>query len=102
VQSFASGEEFLERVNIKKPDCVLLDFRMDDGMSGLQVQAALVAQRSPMVVLFLSGHGDIPTAMDSRTNGAYDWLVKGMDTAKLQAKVGAALKEAEARTAHHG
>jgi FixJ family two-component response regulator len=101
VQAFSSGEEFLARVNLNKPDCVLLDLRMDDGMTGLQVQEAMVAKSSPMVVLFLSGHGDIPTAMDARNNGAYDWLVKGMDTAKLQAKVVAAMKEAQARALHH-
>lgn len=100
VQSFSSGEEFLARVNLERPDCILLDFRMDDGMSGLQVQEALLAQGSPMVVLFLSGHGDIPTAMDSRSNGAFDWLVKGMDTTKLQTTVVAAMKLAEARTLH--
>jgi two-component system, LuxR family, response regulator TtrR len=100
VQPFSSGEEFLRRVNIQKPDCVLLDRRMDGGMSGLEVHNALVAKSSPMVVLFLSGHGDIPTAMDARNNGAFDWLVKGMDTAKLQSKVVAAMKEAETRVVH--
>jgi FixJ family two-component response regulator len=101
VQAFSSGEEFLQRVNVQKPDCVLLDRRMDGGMSGLQVHEALIAKSSPMVVLFLSGHGDIPTAMDARNNGAFDWLVKGMDTAKLQSKVVAAMKEAETRVLHH-
>jgi FixJ family two-component response regulator len=44
VQAFSSGEEFLQRVNIQKPDCVLLDRRMDGGMSGLQVHEALIAK----------------------------------------------------------
>jgi FixJ family two-component response regulator len=100
VQSFSSGEEFLKRANLEKSDCVLLDFRMDDGMSGLQVQETLVAEGSPMVVLFLSGHGDIPTATASIRSGAHDWLVKGMNTAELQTTVVAAMKEAEARTRH--
>lgn len=101
VQAFASGEEFLQRANTQVPHCVLLDLRMDNGMTGLQVQETLRKQASPMVVLFLSGHGDIPTAMDARNNGAYDWLVKGMDTDKLQAKVVAAMHEAGLRTQHH-
>jgi FixJ family two-component response regulator len=102
VQAFASGEEFLARANVKRPDCLLLDLRMDDGLSGLQVLEALIAKSSPMVVVFLSGHGDIPTAMHvTKHKGAYDWLVKGMPTSELQDRVVAAMKVAEARTAHY-
>lgn len=97
VQAFASGEEFLARVNPQRPDCLLLDLRMGDGMSGLQVQQELVQRGSPMVVVFLSGHGDIPSAMEARNHGAFDWLVKGMDTSQLQAKVVLAMNEAEQR-----
>ena len=100
VQAFASGEEFMRRANLKKPDCLLLDRRMDDGISGLQVHDALLAQSSPIVVLFLSGHGDIPTSEEARDKGAFAWLVKGMDTNKLKAKVAAAMTEAQARTLH--
>jgi FixJ family two-component response regulator len=102
VQAFASGEEFLARANVKKPDCLLLDLRMDDGLSGLQVLDALVEKSSPMVVVFLSGHGDIPTVVHvTKHKGAYDWLVKGMASSELQDRVVAAMKVAEARTAHY-
>jgi FixJ family two-component response regulator len=53
-----------------------------------------------MVVLFLSGHGDTPTVSDSYENGAYGWLEKTSPATKIQAKVVAAMKEAEARTLH--
>lgn len=96
VQSFASGEDFLARAPLLKPDCVLLDLRML-GLSGLQVHEALLRQDSPMVVIFLSGHGDIPTAVQSTQKGAFDWLVKGMPDAELQARVQAAMQHAKER-----
>ena len=49
----------------------------------------------------VSGHGDIPTVSDSFESGAFGWLEKGSSTTKIQAKVIAAMKEAEARTLHH-
>ena len=93
VQPHASGEDFLHQAHLQKPDCVLLDLRME-GMSGLQVLEALQKQSSPMVVVFLSGHGDIPTAMAATHRGAFDWLVKGMPESELQAKVSAAMQRA--------
>jgi FixJ family two-component response regulator len=92
----------LIQADVNKPDCVLLGFRMDDGrMSGGQVHDALIAQESPMVVVFFSGHGDIPTAMNVMKNGAFNWLVKGINTSDLQAQVVAAMQEANVRTTQY-
>ena len=95
VQGFASGEDFLAAVNLQQPGCVILDLRMD-GMSGLQVFERLIEARSPQVVLFLSGHGDIPIALEAVKRGAFDWVVKP-DTDHLLAKLPLALAEAAAR-----
>lgn len=100
VQAFASGEAFLASANLQKPDCVLLDRRMDGGMSGLQVQEALQRQASPMVVVFLSGHGDIPTAMEATQRGAFTWLVKGMPEQDLLTQVTTAMQHARERSLH--
>lgn len=98
VQAFDSGEAFLASANLKRPDCVLLDRRMDGGMSGLQVQDALQRQTSPIVVVYLSGHGDIPTAMEATQRGAFTWLVKGMPEQELLAQVTAAMQLARERS----
>jgi len=94
IQAFGSGEDFLGSVNVSSPGCVLLDLRME-GMSGLQVHDELVRLESPLKVLFLSGHGDIPTAVESTRKGAVDWLVKGLPDAVFIDKVDRAMEAAE-------
>lgn len=95
VQGFERGEDFLAAVDLQQPGCVILDLRLG-GLSGLQVFEALRAARSPQVVLFLSGHGDIPTALAAVKQGAFDWVVKP-DTGELLAKLPPALAEAAER-----
>ncbi|XHS76918.1 response regulator transcription factor [Burkholderiaceae bacterium UC74_6] len=75
VQAFASGETFLHSAALDQPGVAILDLRME-GMSGLQVFDALRERASPLVVLFLSGHGDIPVAVQAVQDGAFGWLEK--------------------------
>lgn len=96
VQAFDSGEAFLQAVDLRQPGCVILDLRMT-GISGLQVLDALLEARSPLVTLFLSGHGDIPTALEAVRQGAYDWVVKP-NTQQLLDKIPAALAQARVRS----
>lgn len=95
VQGFDSGEAFLQAVAPAQTGCVILDLRMG-GMNGLSVLQQLRQRRSPLVVLFLSGHGDIPIALEAMRQGAFDWVVKP-DTARLLERLPAALAEAQAR-----
>lgn len=95
VQAFSSGEAFLAGADLHKPGCVILDLRME-GMSGLAVFDTLRQAHSPLVTLFLSGHGDIPTAVEAIRQGAFDWVVKP-DTQALLHKLPAAVAEARAR-----
>ena len=95
VQTFESGESFLASVDHRKPGCVLLDLRMA-GISGLSVLEELKLRHSPLVSLFLSGHGDIPTALEAVRLGAYDWIVKP-DVEQLLEKLPGAIEEANAR-----
>lgn len=95
VQAFESGEAFLDAVDMRQPGCVILDLRMG-GMSGLEVFDRLRAEHSPLVTLFLSAHGDIPTALEAVRRGAYDWVEKP-DTQRLLDKLPAATEEARAR-----
>ncbi len=95
VQAFDSGEAFLDTVDLRQPGCVILDLRMG-GMSGLEVFDRLLAAHSPLVTLFLSAHGDIPTALEAVRRGAYDWVEKP-DTQRLLDKLPAATALARAR-----
>ena len=95
VQAFDSGESFLDTVDLRQPGCVILDLRMG-GMSGLEVFDRLLGAHSPLVTLFLSAHGDIPTALEAVRRGAYDWVEKP-DTQRLLDKLPAATALARAR-----
>lgn len=95
VQCFESGETFLDAIKADQPGVVILDLRMS-GMSGLAVLKQLSQRHSPLVTLFLSGHGDIPTALEAIQLGAFDWVVKP-ETEQLLAKLPAAMNEARER-----
>ena len=76
VEAFNSAEEFLEiRVPCDVPRCLLLDLRMR-GLSGLGLQQRLVEERVTIPVIFLTGFGDVPTAVDAIHRGAIDFLEK--------------------------
>ena len=93
VQAFASGEAFLAGVDLQRPGCAILDLRLG-GISGLQVFETLRAQQSPLVVVFLSGHGDIAMAVEAVQQGAFGWLEKPCNDERLLASVAQALQKA--------
>ena len=93
VQTFASGEAFLEGTDLQRAGCVIMDLRME-GMSGLQVFDTLRTQDSPLVVIFLSGHGDIPMAVEAVQNGAFGWLEKPCNDERLLDTIARALQQA--------
>lgn len=82
IQPFESGEAFLENARTDASGVVVLDLRFDDvsgqpgRMSGLEVLHALKDRHSPLVVVFLSGHGTIPEVVGAMQDGAVSWLQK--------------------------
>ena len=75
VQTFLSAAEFLQHANDDTPGCVVLDLRMP-GAGGMELQTALVKSGMRLPVIFLSGHGDIPTSVRAMRRGAVDFLTK--------------------------
>jgi two-component system response regulator TtrR len=98
VMPFASGEQFLAEADLSLHGCVVLDLRMD-GLSGLQVLQALRESGSPLAVLFLSGHGDLPSAVQAMRDGAHDWLQKPCADDELIDKIEVMLARARADAA---
>jgi RNA polymerase sigma factor (sigma-70 family) len=88
---YESAERFLEDAKVDAPGCVLLDVRMP-GLSGLQLQERLTAMRPSLTVIFVSGHGDIPTSVLAMKAGAEDFLTKPVDTDVLLRTVGRAVE----------
>ena len=75
VKTYSSAAEFLQNLPAASPGCVVADLQMP-GLSGLDLQAALARTNNPMPVLFLTGHGDIPTSVRAMRQGAEDFLTK--------------------------
>jgi two-component system response regulator FixJ len=72
---FASAQEFLDGHDPSQPGCLLLDIRMP-GMSGLELQQQLNLRGAVIPVIFMTGHGDIPMAVEAMQHGAFDFLQK--------------------------
>jgi len=74
-RTLASAREFLEVYKPGEPGCVVLDVRMP-GMSGLELQQQLNLRGAIIPVIFITGHGDIPMAVEAMQHGAFDFLQK--------------------------
>jgi FixJ family two-component response regulator len=72
---FASGSDFLAALPDLKPGCILLDVRMPD-IDGLAVMAELAAREVDWPVVFMTGHGEVPIAVEAMKLGAIDFLQK--------------------------
>jgi FixJ family two-component response regulator len=72
---FASAQEFLDAYQPSQIGCLVLDIRMP-GMSGLELQEQLNKRGAVIPVIFMSGHGDIPMAVEAMQHGAFDFLQK--------------------------
>ena len=73
-----SAEAFLATAELDAPGCILLDMRMP-GLTGLQLQQHLLERRQPIPIVFISGHGDIPSTVLAMKSGAETFLTKPVD-----------------------
>ena len=74
-ECFPSASGFLARAKATVPSCVVLDYRMP-GLNGLQLQNALIAAGRDESIIFITGHGNIPTCANAMKAGAIDFLSK--------------------------
>src|SRR6266581_2857216 len=76
------GYEWIEAIRRDTPDAVLLDIKMA-GMDGLEALDAIRAKDAHTPILMISGHGDIPTAVEAIHKGAYDFLEKPLESERV-------------------
>jgi len=103
-ESFASATEFVASQRGAGPGCIVLDVRMPE-MTGPELQERLRQTDYSMPIIFLSAHGDVPTAARAMKNGAVDFLTKPVDREDLLKAVRLSLvRDAEnrARQAERG
>ncbi|GAB3257059.1 response regulator transcription factor [Chitinimonas naiadis] len=101
VRAFESGKDFLDALEPNSEGVAILDVRMP-GLSGLDVFDRLRQDDSELIVIFLSGHGDIPMAVQAVKQGAFDFLEKPCSEQQLLDKINDALEVATGRNASRG
>ena len=95
VRCFESAEVFLARYDPREVACLIVDIRMD-GMSGLELQDRLLERKSPLPIAFITGHGDVPLAVDTMKKGAMDFIQKPFKEEQLITLVERMLEQARA------
>ena len=97
-ESFASADEFLACVDTTRPGCLVLDIRMP-GLGGMELQERLVQRGSTLPIIFVTGHADVPMAVEAMQKGAFDFIQKPFRDQELLERVGAALAADEQQRA---
>jgi FixJ family two-component response regulator len=100
VRCFDSAETFLNRYDPREVASLICDIRMD-AMSGLELQDRLIERSSPLPIVFITGHGDVPMAVSSMKKGAIDFIQKPFDEDTLVALVDRMLDVARTNFAQH-
>jgi two-component system response regulator TtrR len=91
VQTFASAAAFIEAYRRGAPGCLILDVRLP-GMSGPELQDYLRREAIEIPIVFVSAHGDVPTAVNALKGGAVDFIQKPFDYREALAVVRRALE----------
>jgi FixJ family two-component response regulator len=100
-ETFASAEDYLAREIFEGPICLLLDVRMP-GLKGPALQEALEPRGACEQIIFITGHGDVPTATQAMKSGAVDFLTKPFDDGELIEAVKLALERGEEQLSQRG
>ena len=90
VEAFASAEAFLNRARPEEPSCLVLDVRLPD-LSGLDLQRRMVDANNDMPIVFITGHGDVPTTVRAMKAGAVEFLTKPLVEGDVLESIRAAL-----------
>ncbi|PHQ24264.1 DNA-binding response regulator [Marinobacter guineae] len=92
VKPYESATAFLKDYSDKMAGCIVLDIRMP-GMDGMELQKKLNEKHSILPIIFVTGHGDVPMAVDAMKEGAVDFIQKPYREEALLEKIEAALKQ---------
>jgi len=100
VRCYDSAETFLSRYDPREVACLIVDIRMG-GMTGLELQDRLVERKSPLPIVFITGHGDVPMAVDTMKKGAMDFIQKPFQEEALVDLVERMLDQAKEAFSEH-
>ena len=91
VETFTSAQEFLNRPGVSVPNCLVLDLSLP-GLNGLDLQKRVVVERPDMPIIFITGHGDIPTTVQAMKAGAVEFLTKPISDEALMKAIRGSLE----------
>lgn len=94
VETYTDAITFLEEFKLQHPCCLITDIRMPR-MSGLELQDYLISKNVVLPILFISGHADVPMAVNAMRKGAVDFLTKPFNDRRLLEAVNHALSDDE-------
>ena len=100
VRCFDSAESFLSLYYSREVACLIVDILMC-GMTGLELQSRLIESRSPLPIVFITGHGDVPMAVDTMKKGAMDFIQKPFKEEQLVGLVERMLEHAKSTFSEH-
>ncbi|MFN2361199.1 MAG: response regulator FixJ [Marinobacter sp.] len=92
VSTYDNANAFLKDYSDKMAGCIVLDIRMP-GMDGMELQKKLNEKHSILPIIFVTGHGDVPMAVDAMKEGAVDFIQKPYREEALLQKIEAALEQ---------
>jgi FixJ family two-component response regulator len=92
VETFGSAQEFLDAFDAERAGCLVLDIRMP-GMSGLELQQRLNEIHAIVPIVFITGHGDVPMAVEAMQHGAVDFIQKPFRDQDLIDRINQALEK---------
>lgn len=92
VSTYDNANAFLKDYSEKMAGCIVLDIRMP-GMDGMELQKKLNEKHSILPIIFVTGHGDVPMAVDAMKEGAVDFIQKPYREEALLQKIEAALEQ---------
>lgn len=99
VETFASGQEFLARPPADVPSCLVLDVRLP-GLSGLDLQKRMAELNIEIPIVFITGHGDVPTSVRAMKAGAVEFLIKPFRDQDLLVAIQQAIRRDRAARRH--
>lgn len=92
VSPYPTANAFLEKYSEEMAGCIVLDIRMP-GMDGMELQRRLNQKNSILPIIFVTGHGDVPMAVDAMKQGAVDFIQKPYREEDLLKKIEQALEQ---------
>jgi len=95
----ATAQEFLARPRVLGPSCLVLDVTLP-GLNGLELQARIASERTDMPIIFITGHGDVPTSVQAMKAGAVEFLTKPFGDGVLLTAIRDAIERSRTALGH--